>query len=157
MADSPLFNKRLARIQSRARRMAESAGMTEQFRSGLEFKIARIMKDLGIEYAFEDKSLKMKWTSIPKQHTYNPDFGIHRQDGTLLVIESKGRFMPDDMLKHIALQAQHPNVKVCFVFQNAAKWHRKAVRMSYAKWCDKHGFTYCNFRDFPRTIKEWIS
>lgn len=154
--NSPQYNKRLSRIQARARRMSERAGMTEQFRSGLEFKIGKIMMDQGIEYAFEDKRYKMRWTPIPKAHTYNPDFVIERPDGTLVVIESKGRFMPDDMDKHLALREQHPGVKVFFVFQDSKKWHRKAVKMNYGVWCAKHGFTYCDFREFPRVIKEWI-
>lgn len=154
--NSPLYNKRLSRIQARARRMAEKAGMEEQFRSGLEFKIGKIMKDMGVPYLFESKAHKLKWWPIPKEHTYNPDFVIERPDGTLLVIESKGRFMPDDMKKHLALKEQHPNVKVCFVFQKSYTWHSKAVRMTYAKWCEKHGFTYCDFREFPQKIKEWL-
>lgn len=149
------WNDKLSRLRKKASKLAERHGLTEGYRSGLELKLALEMREQGIEFQFE--TLKIKWTPLPIEHTYNPDFIITTNAGKTLIVESKGRFMPDDMQKHLAIKQQRPDIEVLFVFQNAQKWHRAAKTRSYAKWCEENGFRYCNFRDFSQVIKEWIN
>lgn len=145
---------RLSRLRLKASGLAERHGMQMGYRSGLEFKLGKTLLDMGIEFEFE--GLKIKWIPLPIEHTYNPDFIIEGKNGKTLIIESKGRFMPDDMAKHLAVKAQHPELEVKFVFQNSGYWYRKAKTRSYAKWCEENGFDYCDIKDFSVVIKRWM-
>lgn len=130
--------------------------MAAGYRSGLEFKTGKIFVDNEIEFEFETDPIP--WTPIPRTHKYHPDFRIVTNGtGKRIIIETKGRFMPEDMEKHLSLKAQYPELDIRFVFQGAQKWYRKAKRRTYAKWCEENGFKYCDFKDFERVIKEWMA
>lgn len=146
---------RMARLRRKASKMAERHGMQAGFRSGLEAKIAKLMQDMGVEFGFE--TAKIDWTPRPIPHKYTPDYLVHTASGKPIYIESKGRFMPDDMEKHLAIKEQHPEIDIRFVFQRSNTWYRKAVRRSYAKWCDEHGYKYCDFPRFKDTLAEWLA
>ncbi len=75
-------------------------------------------------------------------HKYTPDFPVTKH----LIIETKGRFLPDDRAKHLLLKEQHPNVEVRFVFSRSASPIYKGSKTTYAMWCDKHGFKYADKR-----------
>jgi hypothetical protein len=148
------WNDKLTRIKKKATALSEQHGLAHGYRSGLEFKVGKTLQDSEVPFEFE--TVKLKWVPLPTEHTYNPDFILKRKDGTMLLIESKGRFMPDDMAKHLAVKQQHPDVEVVFVFQNKNTWFRKAKTRSYAKWCEENGFRYCDMKEFHIKLKEWM-
>jgi len=79
---------------------------------------------------------------------YTPDFLLPNG----IIIETKGRFTPADRMKHLAIQKQHPNLDIRFVFSNSKSKLRKGAKTTYADWCDKNGFLYAD-KDVPQ---EWL-
>lgn len=146
--------EQLQNMQQRRGSISERAGLQEGYRSGLESKVGRLLGNQGIGFEFE--TLKIRWVSLPLPHTYTPDFIIKTPAGTQLIIETKGRFMPEDMNKHLAVKLQHPELDIRFVFHNSKAWYRSAKTRSYAKWCEENGFKFCDFKDFNAVIQQWL-
>ena len=78
---------------------------------------------------------------------YTPDF-----IGDNFIIETKGRFTVADRRKHLCIKKQHPKLDIRFVFTNSKNKIRKNSKTSYANWCIKYGFLYCD-RIIP---EEWL-
>lgn len=119
-------------------RTSKSRALTEGYRSGLEEKVADQLLAAGVDPKFE--SIKVAYTKPESQHKYTPDFPLTQT----LLIETKGRFMPDDRKKHLLLQAQRPDLEVRFVFSRSATPITKGSKTTYASWCDKYGFKYAD-------------
>ena len=78
-----------------------------------------------------------------------------RQDFILpngIIIESKGRFVPDDRKKHLKVREQNPKLDIRFVFSNSRNKIRKGSKTTYAMWCEKNNFLYAD----KRIPDEWI-
>jgi hypothetical protein len=73
------------------------------------------------------------------QHIYTPDFRLPNG----IFIETKGRFVLEDRKKHLLIKQQSPELDIRFVFQNAKNKLRKGSKTTYADWCTKNGFQYC--------------
>ena len=115
------------------------------YRSGLEHSISIYLKDLKHKYSYE--SIKIEWEDLAYR-TYTPDFILDNG----IIIETKGRFLPADRRKHLAIQKQHPELDIRFVFTNSRTKLRKGAKSSYGQWCHKHGFRY-----YDRIIPEdWL-
>ena len=106
------------------------------YRSGLESKIATQLESLGVEVLYE--TMKIKFQQPVKARTYTPDFILPNG----IIIESKGRFMPEDRAKHSMIQEQHPELDIRFVFTNPSAPIRKGSKTTNAMWCEKNGFKY---------------
>ena len=131
--------------------MAANKHNKRTYRSGLEKVVAEYLKQHQKQLRYEE--LKIEWRDL-RYRTYTPDFVLDNG----IIIETKGIFERPDQKKHVWIKRQHPNTDIRFVFTNADKWYRKDVKhMTYGKWCDKMGFKYCNYRQFPRVIKEWLN
>lgn len=104
------------------------------FRSGLEYRVAIQLEDLG--YTYEYEKLRIKYQRKPS--TYTPDFELHNG----IIIESKGRFVSTDRAKHLLIKKQHPELDIRFVFSNSSGKLYKGSKSTYASWCEKHGFLY---------------
>lgn len=117
------------------------------FRSGLEETIAKKLSADNV--AFEYEKLKINFTQPEKKRSYTPDFQLLSND---IIIESKGRFLVADRLKHLWVKEQYPEYDIRFVFSNSKAKLSKASKTTYGMWCDKHGFKYAD-REIP---KSWI-
>lgn len=85
-----------------------------------------------------------------KTHTYHPDFTV----SDVFFIEAKGYWDSEDRMKHLLVREQHPDKTIAFVFQNSKNKLNRRSKITYADWCDKHGFLYCDIKDgIP---KEWM-
>lgn len=115
------------------------------YRSGLEDKISDDLKDRKVKFEYE--KLKIKY-EVHENRTYTPDFTLPNG----VIIESKGRFTPEDRKKHLLIKKQHPDLDIRFVFSNSKGKIRKGSKTSYADWCDKHGFMYAD----KRIPDEWV-
>lgn len=132
-------------------------GLKHGFRSGLEDEIAAELVEAGVPVIFEEHFIEYE---VPaRKSRYTPDFLL--PDGSY--VETKGRFVTADRQKHLLLKAQHPHLKIRFLFNNPNARISKASRTTYAMWCDKHGFEYAKAatkaqrRKGARSIpKEWI-
>lgn len=61
--------------------------------------------------------------------------------------------MLEDRKKHLLIRKQRPDLDIRFVFDNPNSRTSKQAKMTYAKWCDKHGFLYAK-KLIP---EEWIN
>jgi hypothetical protein len=116
------------------------------FRSGLEARIAKEMKLVGVVGEYEKH--RLKFSTKPEARTYTPDFRLPNG----IFIETKGRFMASDRKKHLLVRECCPNIEVRFVFQNAKARLSKRSKTTYADWCDKNGFKWAHL-SVPR---EWL-
>lgn len=115
------------------------------YRSGLELKISEALKEQGEEFGYE--CMKIEWEDLAYR-TYTPDFVLNNG----IIIESKGMFTAADRRKHLAIQRQHPEIDLRFVFENSRRKLRKGAKSTYAEWCIKY-----NFRYYDRIIPEdWL-
>jgi len=115
------------------------------YRSGLEDKVAKELTDKGIPFDYE--KLKIKWVDH-KNRTYTPDFELPNG----IIIETKGRFLAPDRMKHLAVREQCPDYDIRFVFSNPYAKLSKVSKTTYADWCDQKGFLWA-----AKTIpQEWI-
>lgn len=114
------------------------------FRSGLEFNVAKQLEDLGVTYEYE----QTKVTYQRKPSTYLVDFELHNG----IIIETKGRFTSSDRAKHLLIKKQHPELDIRFVFSNSRNKLNKKSKTTYADWCEKHGFKWAD-KVIP---KEWL-
>jgi len=106
------------------------------FRSGLEYRVAKELEDNGFTYEYE--KLRIKYQRKPS--TYTPDFELHNG----IIIEGKGRFISSDRAKHLLIKEQRPELDIRFVFSNSSSKLYKGSKSTYASWCEKHGFLYAD-------------
>ena len=86
---------------------------------------------------YED--IKISFTQPAKQRKYTPDFIL--KNG--IVIETKGRFVAADRMKHLFIKEIWGNkYDIRFVFNNPNAKLYKGAKSTYGQWCDKHGFQY---------------
>jgi len=115
------------------------------FRSGLEYRLAKELEDSGFTYEYE--KLRIKYQRKPS--TYTPDFELHNG----IIIEGKGRFISSDRAKHLLIKEQRPELDIRFVFSNSSSKLYKGSNSTYASWCEKHGFLYAD-KLIP---KDWLN
>jgi len=139
---SATTKRSLMMFKRRIRKRAIKAG----FRSGLEQDNAKFMDDLGVEYTYEKERIPY----IPKPKTYTPDFRLSNG----IYIETKGRFVSSDRVKHLLIKEQRPELDIRFVFSNSGQKLSKKSKTTYAVWCDKHGFQYADKKIPVKWTKE---
>ena len=132
----------MATTKSKIRQQAIKNG----YRSGLEDVISKDLKDRGVDFGYE--TVKINWKLVENK-TYTPDFILPNG----IIIESKGRFVPDDRKKHLKVREQNPELDIRFVFSNSRNKIRKGSKTTYAMWCEKNNFLYAD----KRIPDEWIN
>jgi len=115
------------------------------WRSGLEERVAKELKEAGVKYEYETQKIKYR---VEEDRTYTPDFILPNG----IIVETKGRFMQADRKKHLLIQKQYPDYDIRFVFQNSRAKLYKGAKSTYGDWCNKHGFLYAD-KSIP---KEWL-
>ena len=119
-----------------------------QYKSNSEYDAAQQLHKLKIDFEYERDKLAYEWR---EDKNYIPDFFLNNG----VILEVKGRFMPEDRKKHLFIKAQYPELDIRFVFDNPYRTLYKGGKMTYADWCEKHGYHYCKLRDgIP---KEWLA
>jgi hypothetical protein len=131
----------MATTKSKIRQQAIKNG----YRSGLEDVISKDLKDRGVDFGYE--TVKINWKLVENK-TYTPDFILPNG----IIIESKGRFVPEDRKKHLKVREQNPKLDIRFVFSNSRNKIRKGSKTTYAMWCEKNNFLYAD----KRIPDEWI-
>lgn len=119
-----------------------------KFRSGFERTLNAQLENSGVVFSYE--SLKLPYTV---NHVYLPDFLVVTGAGKTIVIEAKGRFMPGDQGKMLAVKSQHPDIDLRFVFMDANLPVRKGAKVTHGGWATKHGFPWAD----KKVPIEWIS
>lgn len=139
-------------------------------RSGIESTLDLDMTKREIGHLFE--AGKLEYIVPERKATYTPDFFVRKDRGVIsplptlwwsseewwkdhFVIESKGRFLPDDRKKHLLIKKQIPFSDIRFVFDRKVRKDgtlgvnsgsacpiRKGSKTTYGSWCDKEGFLW---------------
>lgn len=120
------------------------------FRSKSEERFAGHLNDLGVTYEYEPKDKKLSY-AIERTAYYQPDFVV---DGWPFIIEVKGYFPSSDRAKYLRVRASNPKTDIRFVFDRASTKLSKTSKTTYADWCDKHGFKWCEKIIPPNWIKK---
>lgn len=123
----------------------KSYGLKHGYRSGLEDKIAKQLEEAGIPYKYEQRKIEYR---VEKTSKYTPDFELPNG----IIVETKGRFVVADRMKHLLVKEQHPDLDIRFVFSNSKVKLSKTSKTTYAQWADKHGFKWAD-KLIP---KEWL-
>ena len=113
------------------------AAKKEGFRSVIEHKIARQIELLGNTVRYE--TIKIEWIDLAVR-TYTPDFQLDNG----IICEAKGLFDNEDRRKHLAIQKQHPELDIRFVFSNAQAKLYKGSKTRYSGWCEKNNFKWAH-------------
>ncbi len=106
-----------------------------RYKSRFEFDFATYLENNNIEFEYEQH----KFTYVPKQRTYTPDFYLPEYD---MFIETKGQFVGSDRSKHKLIAEQYPDLDLRFVFQNDKVKLSKKSKTTYADWCNKNNFKH---------------
>ena len=120
-------------------------------RSKIEDDIAKQIKKEKLKLGYEE--CRIPYMVPATDHHYIPDFGNEKT----IIIEAKGRFLPEDRRMHLFLKKQRPDLDIRFIFTKADKRLSKKKRkdgtnFTCGDWCRKHGFKFAE-----RIIPEaWI-
>lgn len=122
---------------------------TVKYRSTFEREIGRSLRIAGVLYEYEPFKIPYK----RPLSFYTPDFLVLPQGSEArILLETKGWFKGSDRAKHLLLKAQHPELDLRFIFQNAHLTLSKTSKTTYADWCNRHGFLWAE-----KTIpKDWL-
>ena len=106
------------------------------YRSGFEHKISEQLEQQSIDPKYEQTIVK--YTIPARDSKYTVDFTLPNG----ILIETKGRWMPEDRKKHLLVKEQNPELDIRLVFQSAKSKLRKGSKTTYADYCDKHGIKW---------------
>ena len=115
------------------------------YRSGLEEKVADLLRELGVSYEYES-------TKVPYviQHSYTPDFvltnGVH--------LECKGYWDADDRRKIKAVKTLNPDLDLRMVFQAPFNTISKKSKTTYAQYCERLNIPWTSYHNIPL---EWLT
>jgi hypothetical protein len=113
------------------------------FRSKFEKSIAFNLEAIGCGYKYEPIRIPYELKS-----KYVPDFVLPNG----IIIEAKGRLLAKDARKHRAVQKQHPNLDIRFVFMSLSTKVENS-RFTHQEWATKYGFQF-----YEKIIPEiWIN
>jgi hypothetical protein len=111
-----------------------------EYKSNSEYEAAQQLHKHKIKFVYEKEKLPFEWR---EDKNYIPDFFLPNG----VILEVKGRFMPEDRKKHLFIKSQYPDLDIRFVFDNPYRKLYKGGKMTYADWCDKHGYMYCKLNE----------
>ena len=111
------------------------AQLEKGYRGTLEHGIVKELKKRRAKFEYE--TLKIRWEEI-MYRSYTPDFILRNG----IIIEAKGRFLPRERVRAIAVKKQFPDLDIRFVFSNSKSKIYKGSNTTLADWCDEKGFLY---------------
>lgn len=117
-------------------------------RSDFERVIHKYLTDKGV--LFEYESLPLSYVLEKK---YWPDFIIKRKDGSILIVETKGRFTSSDRTKMLKVKQTHPELDIRILFMKDNYLTSKKTS-KYSDWANKYGYIYAIGKEVP---EEWLT
>ncbi len=108
-------------------------------RSGLEKQVAGLLKELKVDYEYENC-----YFPYIIEHKYIPDFRVGD-----VYLETKGWLKPSDRRKLLAVKKCNPDLDIRLVFQAPYNKISKRSKTTYAMWAEKHGFPWCTYYAIP--------
>ena len=117
------------------------------YRSGFEHKVSDQLKENKIKFGYE--TTVIDYIKPETKHTYTIDFTLPNG----ILVETKGRWVPEDRKKHLLIKKQHPELDIRIVFMSGKTKIRKGSKTTYGMFCDKHGIIWAE-KEIP---KSWFS
>ncbi len=111
-------------------------------KSGLEEITQTNLNDNEIEFEYE--TLKLEYIVPEKKRSYKPDFIFPNKDNPKMIIETKGRWVKDDMDKMKMIKERYPDLDIRMVFTNSNSKVRKGSKTTYADICNKLNIPYAD-------------
>ena len=105
------------------------------YRSRFEERVANCLNKMEVAFSYE--TARLTYTVF---RTYKPDFILPNG----VMVEAKGYFTSADRTKHLRVREAHPELDLRFCFQNSKVKLNKTSKTTYAEWCDKKGFKWCD-------------
>jgi hypothetical protein len=124
------------------------------FRSGLEMEIDESLKAHGIDGEYEKHIIS--YTKPETKHKYHPDFRIQKKDGSFMFIETKGRWISQDILKMKLIKEQYPDLDIRLLFQNSKNKIRKGSKTTYGDKATKLGYIWADFIPNVGIPSNWL-
>lgn len=122
------------------------------YKSGLELTVSEQIKNTEYDLKYETEIIQY---IVPEtKHKYTPDFVFTKRDGTLMFVETKGRWTSADRLKMKHVLASNPGIDIRIVFQTPAQKISKASKTTYEMYANKIGIKHVAKRNIP---EEWLS
>jgi len=106
-------------------------------RSTLEADALNNLTERSVYWMYEDE--KLHYTIKAR---YTPDITLATKSGSVIYVECKGWFKPEDRRKLKAVRDCNPGIDIRLLFSNPNKKIAKRSKTSYAQWCDKNGFKW---------------
>ena len=106
------------------------------YRSGFEHKVSDQLKENKIKFGYE--TTVIDYIKPETKHTYTIDFTLPNG----ILVETKGRWVPEDRKKHLLIKKQHPELDIRIVFMSGKTKIRKGSKTTYGMFCDKHGIIW---------------
>ena len=116
----------------------KARALAKGYRSGLEERIASELEAAQVPVLYETD--KITYSQPEKVRKYTPDFKLPNG----IYVETKGRFLAEDRMKHLLIQEQHPHIDIRFVFSSSKSPITKGSKTTYADWCIKNGFKFAD-------------
>jgi len=120
-------------------------------RNKFEILAEKILTKFKNDKKIKDFSYETHELSYVLEKHYVPDFTVLRPNGTVVHIEMKGYFRPEDRAKLLAVKSRHPQVDVRIVFERNHVI-AKGSKTRYTDWALKNGFP-CALNKIP---EEWL-
>ena len=117
------------------------------YRSGFEHKVSDQLKENKIKFEYE--TTVIPYIKPETNHTYTIEFTLPNG----ILVETKGRWVPEDRKKHLLIKKQHPELDIRIVFMSGKTKIRKGSKTTYGMFCDKHGIIWAE-KEIP---KSWFS
>lgn len=146
------IKKEVVKTPSRRRKHYTQKDVFKKYgiRSGLEDKAKECLDENEIKFEYE--TLKLTYTIPESIHSYKPDFIFPNKENPQMIIETKGRWMSDDIKKMKLIKEQYPDLDIRMVFTNSKTKIRKGSPTSYADKCKQLNIK-CADKVIPQ---EWI-
>jgi hypothetical protein len=121
------------------------------YRSGLELKVADQIKEENYPLNYETETLNY---IVPERKSkYTPDFIFTKKNGTLMYIETKGRWTATDRKKMKHILQSNPDIDLRIIFQNPNQRISKSSKTTYEAYALKLGIQHVAKKNIPQ---EWL-
>ncbi len=113
-----------------------------KYRSKFEGGFALNLKMRNVDFGYESEVINY---IVPEsKHKYTPDFIIDTLSGNKIYLEAKGYLDLSMRKKMVNVRNSNLDKDIRFVFQNSKVKISKGSKTSYADWCIKNNFQYCD-------------
>lgn len=121
------------RNQNYLKRTKHKSVYRSKFEDDVITKLKSVINKYKIKFEYEPMKIEYNTPSI-----YVPDIVLENK----IIVEIKGFFTASDRRKHLLIKQQHPELDIRFVFQKPDNKIYKGSNITYADWCEKHGFKW---------------